>query len=183
MPHDVRLRSMLAAMLCLAATACGSGSPPMATGGDDCAGVVSGGGDFDLVVSGPSVAEECGRAVSGEGSGGDDWGLQLLSTSGISQINFWTRGTGRPGPGTYPIVDFVATDGSPAAGNYVVMAIFDPETLGKTLTSVTGTLTVLTSSAGEVTGTFEVSAREGTVAGGAADYNVSGSFTAANEDA
>lgn len=183
MSLEARLRSMLGAVLCLAATTCGSGSSPMATGGDDCQGFTSGNGEFELVVTGPKPAEECGHAVSAEDPSGPGWGVQLQSTSNISQINFWTEFNGRPGPGTYAIVDFVATDGSPASGNFVMFSIFDQETVGEALTSVTGTLTILTSSADEVTGAFEISARAGTLAGSAADYNVSGSFTAANEDA
>ena len=174
---------ILATLLSLAAAACGGGSPAMASGGDDCEGVISGDGEFALVVSGPNPAEECGIAVSVESSAGGNWGVQMLSTSNITQFNVWTDVGGRPGPGSYPIVDLAATDGSPASGNFVVMAIFDERSVGETLTSVSGTLTILSSSADEVSGTFEVSAREGTVAGGAATYTVSGSFTAANEDA
>ena len=181
MSLDAPFRPMLAAILCLAATSCGSSSP--AAGGDECQGLMSGNGEFELVVTGPKPAEECGHAVSAEDPSGPGWGVQLQSTSNISQINFWTEFNGRPDPGTYAIVDFVATDGSPASGNFVMFSIFDQETVGEALTSVTGTLTILTSSADEVTGTFEISARAGTLAGVAADYDVSGSFTAANEDA
>lgn len=176
-------RSSFAALFCLALPVCGGDTAAMAGEGGDCEGLTSGNGEFELVVTGPKPAEECGHAVSAEDPSGPGWGVQLQSTSNISQINFWSEFNGRPDPGTYAIGDFVATDGSPASGNFVMFSIFDQETVGEALTSVTGTLTILTSSADEVTGTFEISARAGTLAGVAADYDVSGSFTAANEDA
>lgn len=169
--------SNLATLLCLAASACGQ-SPGMAVGGGDCP---NGGSEFQLNVSGPSAAEACGRAVSGEGSGGDDWGVQLLSTTDITQINIWTHSSGRPATGTYHIVDHTAVDASPPGGDYVMLAFFDEASLGITLTSVSGTLTILSSSADQVSGTFEISAREGTE--GAAEFTMAGSFTAENEDA
>ncbi len=175
-----RLIGACLAILCLALAGC-SGNSPMASAGD-CEGVISGEGEFELAVTGSGTADECGLAVSAESAANGNWGVQLLSTSGISQINVWTDAGGRPTIGTYTVVDYVATTGSPAAGSFVVLAIFDEATLGKTLTSVNGTLTIESSSADEVRGTFAFSAREGTGSAAAA-YNVSGSFIAANTDA
>jgi hypothetical protein len=133
----------------------------------------------------------CGVAISALDPGGENWGIQLFGRKDNSHttINIWHDLTGRPSPGTYDIVDLVAADGSPAAADYVVFAVFDEAVLentlenflGNTFTSVTGTVTILSSSAGEVSGTFEFTAREGLVAGGPAVVTITGSFTAENE--
>lgn len=169
--------TLVPGLLCLAA-ACGNSSTSVAE--EDCPSVIPREGDFDVVVSGAGGAELCGNAVSFEGEGGGDWGLQLLSTSDISMVNIWTHGGGRPTPGTYAVVDLAATDGSPGSGMFVVQINPDPAIGLAGLTSVSGTLTILSSSSTTVTGTFEVSARAGTVGG--ADYTITGAFTAENTD-
>jgi hypothetical protein len=173
--------SILAALLCLGATAC-SDSPAMAS--DECrdgapAGV---GGEFEVTLSGSETLELCGFATSSEGPEGVGWSVHLLTPGGGNSLLLVTAQTGRPVPNTYDVVDFVATDATPMAEDYVVLIALEDDVLGATgLSSVTGTLTITSSSASQVSGTFEFSARESTV--GAAVVTITGTFTAANEDA
>jgi hypothetical protein len=79
------------------------------------------------------------------------------------------------------VVDFVATDATPMAEDYVALIALEDDVLGATgLSSVTGALTITSSSEGQVSGQFDFSARESVVGG--AVVNVTGTFTTDNED-
>ena len=166
--------SILTLALALFATACSGGAGGSGGGGgaDACAG---GPGEFAVTISGDDIdtTEFCGVAQSElDGS----WGLKLLSTHDISFLMIGSSLTATPDAGTYDIVDFVATDSKPASGDFVGISIMDPNSLGTTYASVTGTLIIESSSANSVSGTFEFTASDqGNAA--AKSVNFSGSFT------
>jgi hypothetical protein len=144
------------------------------------------GGGFEATLTGAETLELCGFATSSEGPGGVGWSVHLLTPGGGSSLLLSTGQTGRPAPNRYDVVDFVATDATPMAEDYVVLIALDNDVLGATgLSSVTGTLTITSSSEGQVSGRFDFSAREGLdgrgVDGGAV-VNVTGTFTTDSED-
>lgn len=87
------------------------------------------------------------------------------------------EGVGRPGVGTYPIADFIATDAT--APGQVLMSVNAPGD-GHDLSSVNGTLTITASSSSAVSGrfTFQGSAGVAGVTG-----TVEGTFTTTHTDA
>ncbi len=165
--------SILTLALALSAAACsGAGG---GSGGGGGAGVCSGGpGEFTLTISGDDIAttELCGVARSGVDA---SWAMELLSKRDTSLVSIGSSLTAAPNTGTYNIADFVATGGKPASGDFVGLSIVDQATLGTTYSSITGTLTIDSSTTSSVSGTFEFSARDqGNAA--AKPVNFSGSF-------
>ena len=130
-------------------------------------------GEFHLTVSGAGAATACGKAVFPDAT--DQFGMQFLSNTDITMITVFTGHPGRPGPGTYPIVDFVGTRGDPGAGVFTAKGMFDPASLNTTLTSVSGTITIDSSTPNGVAGSLEMTARIGM---GAAEYTINATFSA-----
>lgn len=140
------------------------------------------GGEFEAVISGAEVLELCGFATSSEGPEGKGWSLQLVTPGGGSTVMLITEASGRPPRGTYEIVDFQGTDGAPPAGAFVGLIGLDVDALGATgFSSVSGSLTITSSSPDEVAGEFRFTAREGPES--ATLIEVTGSFVAGNDDA
>ncbi len=139
----------------------------------DCGDGPADAGEFHLTVSGGGDATACGKAVFPDAT--DQFGMQFLSNTDITMITVFTGHPGRPGPGTYPIVDFVGTRGDPGAGVFTLKGMFDPASLNTTLTSVSGTLTIDSSTPSGVAGSLELTARIGM---GAPEYTINATFSA-----
>ncbi|MGE0556378.1 MAG: hypothetical protein AB7R55_23365 [Gemmatimonadales bacterium] len=133
-------------------------------------------GRFTASVSTGSEREISGFAVS-DGKAGVGWSMTFTTPGGGEGMLWITEGAGRPEPGTYKIVDAIASDMSPPAGEYV--ATVNMEGTDYDLQSVSGTLTITESSASAVSGRFSFSGRRGT-----ADQTgtVEGTFTTTNRD-
>lgn len=93
-----------------------------------------------------------------------------------SGLTLMFEGVGRPDPGTYPIADLIATDLS--APGQVLISVNAPGD-DHDLTSVSGTLTITSSSPDAVSGRFTF---QGTAGVGVATGTVEGAFTTTHTD-
>jgi len=133
-------------------------------------------GRFTASVSTGSEKEMSGFAIS-DGKPGVGWSMTFTTPGGDEGMLWITEGAGRPEPGTYKIVDAVASDMSPPAGEYI--ATVNMEGTDHDLQSVSGTLTITESSASAVSGRFSFSGRRGDTE---QTGTVEGSFTTINRD-
>ncbi|MEZ4425772.1 MAG: hypothetical protein R3E98_20425 [Gemmatimonadota bacterium] len=161
------LRTALA-LAFLAVAACDSSSQPVDP---------SLSGEFSVTVTTSTAAQMTGYAVS-SGQAGVGWSMTFITPGGDSGMLWVTEGMGRPDPGTYTIIDFVASDASPGPGEFI--ATVNMEGTSHDLQSVTGTLTITSSTAEAVSGHFRFSGlrNDATPQTG----TVEGTFTTVNRD-
>ena len=164
---SVTRRSLLA--LVVVAAACG-GSPQSGAGQ---------GGNFDANITGAANAQLTGYAGS-QGQAGVVWVLQLVSMGVDSSIEFSREGSGRPGSGSYPLVDATTSRGGSAPADHFVASVGLSQSImvGKGFDTLTGTLTVTQSTARSVAGRFTMTASLST--NPASTVVVTGTFASTN---
>ena len=141
--------------------------------GDDPGGA-AGAGTFNANVTGHVTNSFSGEANSAPGAP-SGWGI-ALGTGAPPSIVITTFESERPSVGTYPIVESVL---APGASETVFFASFVAEPGTGSYTSTSGTLTIQSSSASSVVGSFSFQAQRGTV-GNPLVVNVQGTFNATN---
>lgn len=168
-PRTDRVVRFSCLALLLALPACGDSTP---TNGDLP-------GTFSATVTGTVSATLTGTAVSTGNAATGGWGL-VLGPGSPQVITFVTPGNDRPSPGTYSIIAFVG--GAPSTEPvFVASIVAEPGVTSYTSTG-NGTLTIESSSAGRVSGSFSFEAARGTV-GNPSIVNVTGTFDSTNSPA
>ena len=132
-------------------------------------------GTFSATVTGHVSATVSGLAAATGGAGFGGWGI-ALAPGGPQSITMVTPGNNRPPAGTYPIIVSVQAVG---ATSTVFFASFVADSGSSSYSSTEGTLTIQSSSATRVVGSFSFEARRGTV-GNPQIVNVQGTFNATN---
>jgi hypothetical protein len=132
-------------------------------------------GTFSATVTGHVSATVSGVAAATGGASTGGWGI-VLAPGGPQSITIVTPGRDRPPAGTYPIVVSVQAIG---ATSTVFFASFVAAPASSSYTSTEGTLTIQSSSATRVVGSFSFEAMRGTV-GNPEIVNVQGTFNATN---
>ena len=124
-------------------------------------------GSFSATVTGGVTASFSGVAVQGGGDLGTGqlgWALALgdLSTStGASNLIGFVLNGSRPGPGTYQLIDFATAPGFLPGEWLAFLALGDGTTLSYIGFSVSGTVTITSSSAELVEGTYNFQVSDG----------------------
>jgi hypothetical protein len=132
-------------------------------------------GSFSATVTGHISATVSGVAAATGGASTGGWGI-ALAPAGPQSITIVTPGRDRPAAGTYPIVEGVQAIG---AEDTLFFASFVAAVGTSSYTSTGGTLTIQSSSATRVVGSFNFEAQRGTV-GNPQIVNVQGTFNATN---
>lgn len=161
--------SLLLAAFSLLLLGCDSGP----TGQDDSPDSPSA-GTFNANVTGHVTTTFSGEANSVRGGSGG-WGISL-GTGAPPFIAITTLENERPAVGTYPIVEAVLAPGTPGTA-FFASFVSDPAV--GSYTSTSGTLTIQSSSASSVVGSFTFQGQRGTV-GNPLIVNVQGTFNTTN---
>jgi hypothetical protein len=132
-------------------------------------------GMFTATVTGHVTATVSGLAASTGGTSTGGWGI-AMAPGGSQSITMVTPGNDRPPPGSYPIVQSIQAMGATGTSFF---ASFVADLASSSYTSTEGTLTIQSSSATRVVGSFSFEARRGTV-GNPQIVNVQGTFNATN---
>lgn len=132
-------------------------------------------GTFTATVTGHVSATLSGVAAATGGASTGGWGV-VLPPGGPMSITLVTPGKDRPPAGTYPIVEGVQAIG---AEDTLFFASFSAAVGTSSYTSTGGTLTIQSSSATRVVGSFTFEAMRGTV-GNPEIVSVQGTFNATN---
>ncbi len=152
--------------LTLALPACDSDSTP--PGGNQP-------GTFSATVTGTVAATLSGIAASGGAAASGGWGI-ALGPGDPQSITLLASGNDRPPAGTYPIVVF-AQGGTAGGTAFVASIVAEPGV--SSYTSTGGTVTLSSSSASRVAGSFAFAAQRGTVSN-PQNVDVTGTFDATN---
>ncbi|MCA9764158.1 MAG: hypothetical protein KC544_13640 [Gemmatimonadetes bacterium] len=140
---------LLSALTLLAACGSGNGPEPGGTG------------TFTAVVSAPGKdpVTITGDAPSLGNRGDSNWYTHMVSPDGNSSFRIFFSGAERPAVGEYQMVNFVETDATPPVGQFVATGGTDQASLqGIALASISGTVTITSSSSTSIVGTFRYQA-------------------------
>ena len=138
-------------------------------------------GTFTANVTGAATAQFQGMAVpSGDNAVG--WMLQFMEDNGSGHVMIQNDVGGRPGPGTYALVDFTtAAGGGGPPGRLIASLTLDPGILpGGGFESVSGTITIDSSATRAVVGSFTITAAHS--GSPASAVTVTGTFDASSQD-
>ena len=130
-----------------------------------------------LRFSGAVTSTITGFSSATHGGGGlPGWGL-ILTNANQEAVTILNEGS-RPAPGTYPIIDYALMDTGVLADRFVATASFQIINL---YGSVSGSLTITSSSDSEMRGTFTYTAAS--LADPSSTITVNGDFTLDNPPA
>ena len=132
-------------------------------------------GTFSATVTGAVSASLSGVAVSTGSAITGGWGI-VLAPGSAQSITILTPGRDRPPEGTFPIVVFIQGGGGTAV-QCIASIVAVPGV--SSYTSTGGTLTIESSAATRVTGSFSFAAQRGTV-GNPQNVEAEGTFNATN---
>ena len=158
-----RIRALLLLPL-VAALGCDGSSPTAMANAD---------GSFTASVEGTTTVELSGTADFQDDASPPAFGIRLLGSDGASSILFFTDGMTRPPASDYVIESALEHGGNGPVGTFTaVLSVGTSDFYG----SVTGTLDIGSSSAGQVSGTFTFSGADANDE--TRSVTVNGTFTA-----
>lgn len=170
-PHGRRPRLAVLASLALVGAACGSSSSPTDPLPDA--------GRFTATVTGAVSAQFTGTAASfGTASSPAAWAVQMTADDRSGGVSFSEEGAPRPTPGTYSLASALEHGGN--APDAAFTGVVGVASAAAGFGSISGTLTITSSSPTSVSGEFTFVAVD--PEDESRQVTVTGSFTSENRD-